>query len=70
MAESPEAIDTFSYAAPDDPRLKRFVIRLIERISGQPYLKWLYEDNRSQSGAGRDVLGCGDPQARTQARLQ
>jgi putative hemolysin len=37
-------IDTFSYAAPDDPRLKRLVIRLIERITGQPYLRWLYED--------------------------
>ena len=37
-------IDDFSYAAPDDPRLKRFVIRLIERLSGQPYLHWLYED--------------------------
>lgn len=42
---SGEAIDTFSYAAPDDPRLKRFVIRLIERLSGQPYLRWLYEDH-------------------------
>jgi len=37
--------DSFSYAEPDDPRLKRFVIRLIERMSGQPYLKWLYEDH-------------------------
>jgi len=36
--------DTFSYAAPDDPRLKRLVIRLIERTTGQPYLRWLYED--------------------------
>lgn len=38
------AVDIFSYAAPDDPRLKRFVIQLIERMTGQPYLKWLYED--------------------------
>ena len=37
--------DHFSYAEPDDPRLKRFFIRLIERMSGQPYLKWLYEDH-------------------------
>ncbi|HEY3637138.1 MAG TPA: lysophospholipid acyltransferase family protein [Rhizomicrobium sp.] len=37
--------DDFSYAEPDDPRLKRFFIRLIERMSGQPYLKWLYEDH-------------------------
>ena len=38
------ADNTFSYAAPDDPRLKRLVIRLIERATGQPYLRWLYED--------------------------
>jgi putative hemolysin len=45
MAEP--AVDTFSYAEPDDPRLKRFVIRIIERMSGQPYLKWLYEENQA-----------------------
>ncbi|HEY2445580.1 MAG TPA: lysophospholipid acyltransferase family protein [Rhizomicrobium sp.] len=39
------ASDNFSYAEPDDPRLKRFMIRLIERMSGQPYLKWLYDDH-------------------------
>jgi putative hemolysin len=47
MADSPDAIDTFSYASADDPRLKRFVIRLIERMSGQPYLRSLYEDFRA-----------------------
>jgi putative hemolysin len=45
-------IDYFSYAAPDDPRLKRFVIRLIERMTGQPYLRWLYEDYHSAPPAG------------------
>ena len=40
-------IDDFSYADPDDPPLKRFVIRSIERLTGQPYLRWLYEDYRS-----------------------
>jgi putative hemolysin len=44
--------DDFSYAEPDDPRLKRFFIRLIERMSGQPYLKWLYEDNRANPQPG------------------
>ena len=34
-----------SYAEPDDARLKRFFIQVIERMSGQPYLKWLYEDH-------------------------
>ncbi len=47
MAESSDALDTFSYASADDPRLKRFVIRLIERMSGQPYLRSLYEDFRA-----------------------
>jgi len=47
MADSSDALDTFSYASADDPRLKRFVIRLIERMSGQPYLRSLYEDFRA-----------------------
>jgi putative hemolysin len=47
-----QGIDTFSYAAPDDPRLKRLVIRLIERMTGQPYLRWLYEDYRSAPTVG------------------
>lgn len=38
--------DQFSYAAPDDPRLKRMIIRAIERMTGQPYLKHLYQTNR------------------------
>ncbi len=54
MAESPADIDTFSYADPADPRLKRFFIRLVERITGQPYLKWLYEDNRAHPVPGED----------------
>jgi putative hemolysin len=39
-----ETVETFSYAEPGDPRLKRFIIRLIERMTGQPYLKSLYDD--------------------------
>ena len=39
-----ETIDTFSYAESSDPRLKRFIIRMIERMTGQPYLKSLYDD--------------------------
>ncbi|MBU6299426.1 MAG: lysophospholipid acyltransferase family protein [Alphaproteobacteria bacterium] len=46
MADARE-LDTFSYANAEDPRLKRFIIRLIERTTGQPYLRWLYEDYRS-----------------------
>lgn len=40
-------IDTFSYAAPGDPWAKRMIIRAIERSTGQPYLKWLYEQHRA-----------------------
>lgn len=47
-----ESADSFSYAADDDPRLKRFVIRLIERMSGQPYLRWLYEDHLTNPRPG------------------
>jgi len=39
-------VDTFSYAAPDDPWAKRLLIRAIERATGQPYLKRIYDDNR------------------------
>lgn len=38
----------FSYAAPDDPHLKRMVIRAIENMTGQPYLKHLYDTNRKK----------------------
>jgi len=46
------AVEEFSYAAPDDPRLKRFLIRLVERMTGQPYLKWLYENHRTNPVPG------------------
>lgn len=36
--------ESFSYAGSDDPWLKRTAIRTIERVSGQPYLKRLYEE--------------------------
>ena len=49
---SREEFDKFSYAAPGDPRLKRLVIRFIEKTTGQPYLKWLYEDNRANPVPG------------------
>lgn len=52
MGDSTDVLDTFSYASADDPRLKRFVIRLIERISGQPYLRFLYEDFRAHPVPG------------------
>ena len=36
----------FSYAAPTDPAVKRHLIWLVERATGQPVLKRLYVDNQ------------------------
>jgi putative hemolysin len=47
-----DAFDNFSYAAPGDAPLKRFVIRLIERMTGQPKLKRIYLQYRQDRGAG------------------
>jgi putative hemolysin len=52
MRQTADSIDTFSYATAEDPRYKRMLIRLIERVTGQPYLKWLYEDNRDNPVPG------------------
>ena len=52
-----EAVDTFSYAEPGDPALKRFIIRMIERMTGQPYLKSLYEDRLVHKRPGESFWG-------------
>lgn len=49
---SRDAFDDFSYAAPGDAPLKRFVIRLIERMTGQPRLKRIYRQYREDKNAG------------------
>lgn len=36
----------FSYSSPEDSRMKRAVIQGIEKATGQPYLRRLYETNR------------------------
>jgi putative hemolysin len=46
MVLSAHEPEHFSYASPDDPYFKRVVLRMIERMTGQPYLKHLYETNR------------------------
>ena len=56
MGGAADTIDTFSYAAPDDPWLKRKLIQGIERITGQPYLKRIYEDNRAHPIAGESFF--------------
>src|SRR3569833_2447198 len=54
--ESDADIDTFSYADPTAPRQKKLFIRIVERMTGQPYLKWLYEENRANPVQGEDFL--------------
>jgi len=44
MERALSSSDSFSYAGAEDPWLKRAVIRAIERVTGQPYLKRLYEE--------------------------
>ena len=46
---------TFSYADPDDPRLRRLTIRGIERLTGQRRLKRLYDGYRA-AGSGHDFF--------------
>jgi putative hemolysin len=53
MAEPPDS-DNFSYATEDDPRLKRLLIRAVERMTGQPHLKQLYDRHRTSPLAGED----------------
>ncbi|HVT24090.1 MAG TPA: lysophospholipid acyltransferase family protein [Rhizomicrobium sp.] len=56
MPGAAQTMDTFSYAAPDDPWLKRKLIRMIERMTGQPHLKRIYEDNRAHPVAGESFF--------------
>ncbi len=52
-AEKPlPEVDEFSYASPEDPRFKRLVIQLIERISGQPELKRMYLEHQNHPRQG------------------
>jgi putative hemolysin len=44
--------DTFSYASAEDKRLKRLVIRMIERMTGQPHLKRIYDEHRANPKPG------------------
>jgi hypothetical protein len=47
MQISAHELDYFSYAEPDDPPLKRMVIRAVERMTGQP----------QSAPCGREFLG-------------
>ncbi len=52
MTADADELDNFSYAAPDDPRLKRLLIRAVERMTGQPHLKRLYDSHRKHPTPG------------------
>jgi len=53
MTVQPQAdVETFSYAAPEDRWLKRVLIHVIERATGQPYLKWQYLNYRAHPDPG------------------
>jgi putative hemolysin len=45
-------IANFSYATDEDPKLRRMLIRAIEKMSGQPYLKSLYNEHRTRPRHG------------------
>ena len=47
-----DAAGNFSYATGEDPKLKRLLIRAIEKMTGQPYLKRLYEDHQAHPAPG------------------
>ena len=49
---SSDPLETFSYATPGDPPLRRLTIRLIVRMTGQPRLKRIYRQYRAEGGAG------------------
>src|SRR5215469_4882194 len=49
---SSDPFEAFSYAAPSDPPLRRFTIRIIECLTGQPRLKRIYRRYREEGGAG------------------
>lgn len=47
-----DKVDTFSYASPEDPVFRRWVIRMIEIMTGQPKLKRLYLENQTNPVPG------------------
>jgi putative hemolysin len=47
-----DKVDTFSYASPEDPLFRRWVIRAIEVMTGQPKLKRLYLENQTNPMPG------------------
>ena len=58
--DSPMDKYLFSYATANDPPIKRGLIRLVEKATGQPKLKRMYVHNQRFPARRRDLLaGCG-----------
>ncbi len=51
LARSTE-LETFTYAAPTDSAARKVLIRAIERVSGQPRLKGMYQSFQDERGRG------------------
>ncbi|MEM1216302.1 MAG: lysophospholipid acyltransferase family protein [Bacteroidota bacterium] len=51
----PSGKDTFSYAQPRDPRLKRWVIRTLERLTGSKPLQRIYRELYTETPNPYDV---------------
>lgn len=49
------SVEMFTYAAPEDSRARRAIIRGIERLTGQPHLKRLYQQFQDDLAAGRSA---------------
>ena len=47
----------FSYATAEDPPVKRGLIRLVERATGQPKLKRMYMDNQRNPRPNESFFG-------------
>lgn len=48
---APTDLEMFTYAAPEDTRLRRTIIRAIELATGQPHLKGLYQQFQTEHAA-------------------
>ena len=58
----------FSYATPEDPPVKRGLIRLVERATGQPALKRLYLENQAHPREGESFFAAAVRQLKLDVR--
>lgn len=65
-----EDVPGFTYAHPGMPRFRRWVIRAVERISGQPMLRNLYLDWAAAPPAGETVFDAALRLLRVEAEMR